>query len=987
MPGYHLVILGPVEPSPDLVDVINSPLFEGRLFYIIGSALNVQDLANARVDTAAAIMFLSNSELDNVGTVLDDAATVLKTMSVMNFNPDLDTLVQVLRSSDRDLLKDSDASIVLCMDDYKTALQARNAMCHGLATFVENLFQSFGSGRDAMEKPTDLWLSEYKYGLQMELYYIQLDKDLLAKLNFSWRLLVEAIYLEYGCMLLGVCRAWDKSVCLNPGRAEYEKEKGKSSARFFNSYLTGILLAPDDDSANAIAFAMTDATLCECLFDHLRSAEREFQVRIKEPVQNYIAQDKAVTASLGSRLRRVSMSLNRGHIVHGTQEKSLGEMKEVQYRLDEECFADISKRKSMKKRRSNFSRSRDSYSSDGEAEDYFAGYIESDSDCGDEKVENKRCGEQRTVESSAPGINDSLKNLSKFKMLATKVVHNNGGVVKPDLWSTVLKEITLHGEEEVADDMSSLNLLKSRRLLRQNSSQTLRIKNASHNSLFKGLSHAARAQTVTPTKSVIGAAEQKLLDASANESRSEIRQEAKSPTVGVAGLNACDESEVKTDKPLKKLSVNLRMEGFKKKKSSSFSMTGEEYVIPLNSTKIAEMDFAVPFSAGEKCKEQEENSSAINKNSMVDLKSNAIETDELVGHPSRMSTDSDGGDLKTGAEFGRSSRQIATAKKLRNHIIVMGCMDNIYVFINELRKPHKCDLSYHPILIVDEHLHSGTWDYIKNRYEDVYFIRARARASGKKELQAINIKSAFSLVLLASRERTTVDEATNIDSSAIFTYLKLHTYVPRHVFFTVELFLASSMGMLNSVIMRYLKNSEESESAEVKGRSKYSTGIAVSTVRQRKSTIKVSGSYETTTLFKEMSIKSMYANNLYSDQNLPLSAIDASSRALSQQDGVDTPSRRPAMTHSNFSVLSQEETIKNSKYSGEIESEERLRTTERKDRHNQASLFWDTDSTHLVLPVSAASVAYVPTGFDSIFCNVSDFDCILFIRIGSMKSF
>lgn len=95
MPGFHLVVLGPVEPSPELADIIKSPLFDGRLFYIVGSALIIQDLVKARADTAAAIMFLSNPVLDTEGTVLDDAATVLRTMSLINFNPDMECLVQV----------------------------------------------------------------------------------------------------------------------------------------------------------------------------------------------------------------------------------------------------------------------------------------------------------------------------------------------------------------------------------------------------------------------------------------------------------------------------------------------------------------------------------------------------------------------------------------------------------------------------------------------------------------------------------------------------------------------------------------------------------------------------------------------------------------------------------------------------------------------------------------------------------------------------
>ena len=56
-----------------------------------------------------------------------------------NFNPELECLVQVLRKEERDILRDSDVDVILCLDEYKTVVQARNAVCPGLTTFVENM--------------------------------------------------------------------------------------------------------------------------------------------------------------------------------------------------------------------------------------------------------------------------------------------------------------------------------------------------------------------------------------------------------------------------------------------------------------------------------------------------------------------------------------------------------------------------------------------------------------------------------------------------------------------------------------------------------------------------------------------------------------------------------------------------------------------------------------------------------------------------------
>ena len=42
---------------------------------------------------------------------------------VTNFNPDLECLVQVIKREDRDILKDSDVDVILCLEEYKTVLQ------------------------------------------------------------------------------------------------------------------------------------------------------------------------------------------------------------------------------------------------------------------------------------------------------------------------------------------------------------------------------------------------------------------------------------------------------------------------------------------------------------------------------------------------------------------------------------------------------------------------------------------------------------------------------------------------------------------------------------------------------------------------------------------------------------------------------------------------------------------------------------------------
>lgn len=221
---YHAVLLSNTDPTEDMISLLNSAAFETRVTFLIGSALSTEDLKRVRADVACAMFFLCNTEVpDNIATV-DDAATVLRTLSVSNFNPDLELLVQVLKPEDRDILKDSEVDVILCLDEFKTSLQARNALCPGYSTLIENLFHTFGNNsntnaankHDNEDSNATSWTVEYLHGAHMEVYYIPLSRVYMEQLSYQWTLVCEGIYLEYDVMLIGVCSGTDHTVCLNP---------------------------------------------------------------------------------------------------------------------------------------------------------------------------------------------------------------------------------------------------------------------------------------------------------------------------------------------------------------------------------------------------------------------------------------------------------------------------------------------------------------------------------------------------------------------------------------------------------------------------------------------------------------------------------------------------------------------------------------------------------------------------------------------------
>ncbi|CAE7458963.1 Kcnt2, partial [Symbiodinium microadriaticum] len=236
------------------------------------------DLQRVRADIASAMFFVCNIEVQSQEAFFDDAATVLRTLSVSNFNSELECLVQVLRPEDRDILKDSNVDVIICLDEFKTTMQARNAICPGLSTLVENIFHSFGQPMYApRENETTYWLDEYTHGARMELYYVPLEKLLMESFHFEWNLLVEGIFVEYGRILIGVCNIGSHSVVFNPGITEMKKYH--NAEEFFEHYDVGVILAHEQSEANAIAAGLADQNAVDKMTARMLEVEADFSIR------------------------------------------------------------------------------------------------------------------------------------------------------------------------------------------------------------------------------------------------------------------------------------------------------------------------------------------------------------------------------------------------------------------------------------------------------------------------------------------------------------------------------------------------------------------------------------------------------------------------------------------------------------------------------------------------------------------------------------
>ena len=106
-------------PQEDVRALLSNPLYDQKVTYLLGSALNIDDLKRARCDIAECMFFLADIKADDALVAAEDAATVLRALSVSNFNPQLKCLVQVLKPEERVILRDNDIGVILCLEEYK----------------------------------------------------------------------------------------------------------------------------------------------------------------------------------------------------------------------------------------------------------------------------------------------------------------------------------------------------------------------------------------------------------------------------------------------------------------------------------------------------------------------------------------------------------------------------------------------------------------------------------------------------------------------------------------------------------------------------------------------------------------------------------------------------------------------------------------------------------------------------------------------------
>ena len=67
----------------------------------------------------------------------------MRLLSINNFKPQARCFAQIVTTEERDVLRDVNVEVVLCVDEFRSAVMARNAICPGTFLVHTRYFYEF----------------------------------------------------------------------------------------------------------------------------------------------------------------------------------------------------------------------------------------------------------------------------------------------------------------------------------------------------------------------------------------------------------------------------------------------------------------------------------------------------------------------------------------------------------------------------------------------------------------------------------------------------------------------------------------------------------------------------------------------------------------------------------------------------------------------------------------------------------------------------
>jgi hypothetical protein len=139
------------------------------------------------------------------------------------------------------------------------------------------------------------------------------------------------------------------------------------------------------------------------------------------------------------------------------------------------------------------------------------------------------------------------------------------------------------------------------------------------------------------------------------------------------------------------------------------------------------------------------------------------------------------------------------ALNLRNHIVLMGIDEKVFIILRELRRPLIASNKsmMHPIIIFTEQQLKPI-QHGEQLCEEVYYIQGDRNSHN--DLKKLNLSNAYSCIIFPNEDVA--------DTDLLFQYLKLVQIVPDHVFLAVELINHFNLTVLNLKVLKLMDKGE-----------------------------------------------------------------------------------------------------------------------------------------------------------------------------------
>jgi len=217
----EIVIMAPYDPSEALIALMAMPIWQGQVFFVLGSPLSDRDLRRAGAGTAEACFILIGKQSSPPRSASDqatnqelvdyyDSQNVLYTLMVEHFNHRIKTFVEIRGQEKRYPLVATEADVVLCIDRLRMTMLGATTIFPGLCTLMANLWQSsadlleleYDSSNPNGPRPPK-WKSEYAKSRGMEIY-VRPATNLFVGLTFSQVAFVVNRAFDSQVTLLGI---------------------------------------------------------------------------------------------------------------------------------------------------------------------------------------------------------------------------------------------------------------------------------------------------------------------------------------------------------------------------------------------------------------------------------------------------------------------------------------------------------------------------------------------------------------------------------------------------------------------------------------------------------------------------------------------------------------------------------------------------------------------------------------------------------------